>query len=602
MTDSQHLLAEYRQNGSDAAFRELVTRYVALVYSTALRLVEGDTHRAEDVTQTVFVDLARKARTLPEDVQLGGWLHRDTCLVAGHTLRGERRRQARERQAVEMNVLQNYSEADFSQVAPLLDDAINELGEADRTAILLRFFEQQDFCTVGQALGSNEDAARMRVTRALEKLEEFLKRRGVTTSAASLGLVLAANAVQAVPVGLAVTISSAAALAGTTATIAAQASMNWINIKSITAVVAAAIIAGTGMHLKQHHEANRLREQNQTFQQQGAKSTEQIQRLTHELEDATRKLASLRDDNERLNRNHLELLRLRAGVARLMVTGQNGNNATDADTAAPSGQPAGLYSLLEKTAIVSNAVFEKELFSPGVPPEARKQTFSFKLDGSNYVLSADGIDGGRFGGIYWQKRDGNLTIYDPQWNKPEGGSGGLVETEKVTRMTVDLVLNWGIGEMVPGSAVREKGANHFSARTADGGKLFLDIQEENSLPVIAAIRTGDTGRISTNVRYEYAPHFCDGKLPIEFTRYQGDSGDEKMKLFTVRLRELEFSKGTLPKESFDPIQAATASTTTHFYSNNIAYGIGKNGKIIRVLTLEEYNQELEGLRANHRRR
>ena len=112
MTDSQQLLAEYRQNGSDAAFRELVNRYVDLVYSTALRLVERDTHRAEDVAQTVFVDLARKARTLPQEVRLGGWLHRDACLVAGHTMRGERRRQSRERQAVEMNVLENHSEAD----------------------------------------------------------------------------------------------------------------------------------------------------------------------------------------------------------------------------------------------------------------------------------------------------------------------------------------------------------------------------------------------------------------------------------------------------------------------------------------------------------
>ena len=155
MTDSQQLLAEYARNGSDAAFRELVTRYVDLVYSTALRLVEGDTHRAEDVAQTVFVDLARLARTLSHEVMPGGWLHRHTCFVAANTLRGERRRQFRERQAVEMNVLQTNSGADFSQVAPLLDEAINELGETDRTAILLRFFEQHDFRSVGQALGSN---------------------------------------------------------------------------------------------------------------------------------------------------------------------------------------------------------------------------------------------------------------------------------------------------------------------------------------------------------------------------------------------------------------------------------------------------------------
>src|ERR1700726_3164152 len=103
MTDSQQDNAEYAQSGSEAAFRELVTRYVDLVYSTALRLVNGDTHRAEDVAQTVFVDLARVARTLPKDVKLGGWLHRDTCFAASTLLRGERRRQFRERQAVEMN-------------------------------------------------------------------------------------------------------------------------------------------------------------------------------------------------------------------------------------------------------------------------------------------------------------------------------------------------------------------------------------------------------------------------------------------------------------------------------------------------------------------
>src|SRR5438034_9833531 len=113
MTDSQNLLAEFVQTGSDAAFRELVTRYVDLVYSTALRLVEGDTHRAQDVAQTVFVDLARQARTFANDVQLGGWLHRDTCFVAAKTMRGERRRQSRERQAMEMNTLQNDSAADF---------------------------------------------------------------------------------------------------------------------------------------------------------------------------------------------------------------------------------------------------------------------------------------------------------------------------------------------------------------------------------------------------------------------------------------------------------------------------------------------------------
>src|SRR3954447_15350021 len=103
MTESQRLLLDYARDGSERAFRELVERYVSLVYSTALRLVEGDAHRAQDITQMVFVDLARKARThsLPQELMLAGWLHRDTCFVAAKVMRSERRRQARERRAAE---------------------------------------------------------------------------------------------------------------------------------------------------------------------------------------------------------------------------------------------------------------------------------------------------------------------------------------------------------------------------------------------------------------------------------------------------------------------------------------------------------------------
>lgn len=319
MTDSQSLLAEFVHSGSDAAFRGLVTGHLDLVYSTALRLVGGDTHWAEDVAQTVFVDLARKARALPKDVRLGGWLHRDTCFVAANLLRGERRRQARERQAVEMNALQNESEADFSLVAPMLDEAINELGEADRTAILLRFFEQHDFRSVGEALGSNEDAARMRVNRALGKLESLLKRRGVTTSATALSVALLANAVQAAPVGLAVTISTAVTLAG--ASIAASATATATQAIAMTTlqktIIGATLAAAVATGIYQARQASRLRDENQTLRQQQAPLTEQIQQLQHERDAATRQLAALREDNERLNRNTPELLKLRAEVTRL---------------------------------------------------------------------------------------------------------------------------------------------------------------------------------------------------------------------------------------------------------------------------------------------
>ncbi|HWW03192.1 MAG TPA: sigma-70 family RNA polymerase sigma factor [Candidatus Acidoferrum sp.] len=216
MTENQELLAEYAANGSETAFRELVARYVNFVYSTARRLVGEQAHLAEDVTQVVFINLARKGRSLSRSVQLGGWLHQHTYHVATKAVRSERRRQSREREALEMNHLQDDSEANLRRVEPILDEAITQLGMADRTAILLRFFERRDFHTVGEALGSNEDAARMRVKRALEKLHVLLKHRGVALSITALATLLTAGSVTAAPAGLALA-ASRAALAGAAA-------------------------------------------------------------------------------------------------------------------------------------------------------------------------------------------------------------------------------------------------------------------------------------------------------------------------------------------------------------------------------------------------
>jgi DNA-directed RNA polymerase specialized sigma24 family protein len=124
MTDCQKLLKEYAETGSESAFRELVGRFVNLVYSTALRLVSGDTHLAQDVSQTVFIGLARKSGALSREVMLGGWLCRHTYHVATKAMRREQRRQARERQAVEMNTLQNDPEEITRRVRPILDEAL----------------------------------------------------------------------------------------------------------------------------------------------------------------------------------------------------------------------------------------------------------------------------------------------------------------------------------------------------------------------------------------------------------------------------------------------------------------------------------------------
>ena len=125
MTESQRLLAEYAHSSSEAAFREIVTRYLDLTYSTAIRLVDGDAHLAQDVTQLVFIDLARMARRLSREVMLGGWLHRHCCFVARKVMRGERRRAARERQSLEMNALRDDSQVSLFEIAPILDEAID---------------------------------------------------------------------------------------------------------------------------------------------------------------------------------------------------------------------------------------------------------------------------------------------------------------------------------------------------------------------------------------------------------------------------------------------------------------------------------------------
>jgi len=315
MTDTQQLLAQYVATGSEAAFRDLVSRYVDLVYSAAIRLVNGDTHLAEDVTQTVFADLARLARSLSREVMLGGWLHRHTCFVASKIMRGERRRQERERQAVEMSALEDHSAANLASLAPILDDAVNQLGAEDRAAILLRFFEQHDFKSVGEALGSNEEAARKRVDRALDKLQALLKVRGVALSGTALAATLAAGSVSAAPAGFALTVSTvalttAATGTGTTLTILQIMSMTKLKVAVIAAVVATGI---TIPLVLQHQTKNQLAAANAALQEQRGET----EKLTAENVRLAKLVAQPAPAPAATNNSSLELLRLRGEVARL---------------------------------------------------------------------------------------------------------------------------------------------------------------------------------------------------------------------------------------------------------------------------------------------
>lgn len=215
MIEDAELLRRYADDRSQEAFAELVRRRVNLVYSVALRQVGGDVHLAEDVTQRVFTDLARKAQSLAQHAVLSGWLYRSAQFAATDVVRTERRRRVREQEAHLMNETSSPdAPVDWDKLRPLLDRVLSELDTDDRDALALRFFEERSFTEVGAALQLNEDAARKRVTRALDKLHGLLARRGVTSTTAALGVALAGQASVAAPAGLAAAVASGA-LAGT---------------------------------------------------------------------------------------------------------------------------------------------------------------------------------------------------------------------------------------------------------------------------------------------------------------------------------------------------------------------------------------------------
>jgi RNA polymerase sigma factor (sigma-70 family) len=196
MTTDADILREFVTTRSDAAFQELSRRYVPLVYSAALRQT-GNAAMAEDVTQVVFILLARKAPRLGRNVVLLGWLYRTTWFVAARARRSEGRRQHTEREAAQMTI--NEPAPKWEHLAPILDVAMSQLTERDRAAVLLRYFQNQSLKDVGAAFGVSDDTAQKRVARALDKLRGILLARGIAVSAVGVAGLLSAHAVEAAP-------------------------------------------------------------------------------------------------------------------------------------------------------------------------------------------------------------------------------------------------------------------------------------------------------------------------------------------------------------------------------------------------------------------
>ncbi len=201
------LLTQYAQNRSDAAFSQLVARHLPLVYRTCRRELASDT-LAEDAAQVVFLLLARKAKSLRAGPSLAGWLYQTAVFVAKDIRKQEARRTRRE-EAVMQQALhaQTAPAADWDTVEPHLNAALSVLKPADRNAVLLRFFEGHTLAETGALLGITEDAARMRVSRALDKMRRTLTAHGAAATSVVLAALLTTEAARPVPAHAAATIT-----------------------------------------------------------------------------------------------------------------------------------------------------------------------------------------------------------------------------------------------------------------------------------------------------------------------------------------------------------------------------------------------------------
>lgn len=258
VTDND-LLERFIRNESDEAFTGIVERYLNLVHSVALRHTSNP-HHAEEISQAVFIILARRASSLDRGTVLSGWLYHAARLTAANFIRSEMRRSRREQEAFMQSSAEAASgQSIWAELSPLLDAAIARLRPADRDALVLRYFQNKSLLEVGQELGIEERAAQKRVGRALEKLRSLFARQGIVASAAAIAAQISTHSVQAAPIELPKTIAAAAlkgsAAAGSTLTLVKGTLhiMTWLKVKTVSIYSSLALLAAGASLAIAHH-------------------------------------------------------------------------------------------------------------------------------------------------------------------------------------------------------------------------------------------------------------------------------------------------------------------------------------------------------------
>jgi len=523
MTDDMELLRDYAERNSDEAFSVLVSRHINLVYSVALRQV-GDTHLAEEITQTVFIILARKASSLGAKTILSGWLCRTARYASANALTMQRRRQNREQEAHMQSVV-NEPESDvWLKIAPLLDGALEHLGEKDHNAIVLRFFEGKDLKQVGAAMGTGEDAAKMRVHRALEKLRKFFVKRGVVSTTAIIAGVVSANSVQAAPIALAKTISTVAITKGAAASSATlilvkgtMKLMTWMKIKF-------ALGFGTAILLTSGLVAV-------------AVSGDKTQHTPKDLTAFFKQAISSPPDVEYFI--------------------------------------AGVHPLGDPPIINGRKLVQKEYFAFFDGARAGTNFFLRGIANTNSpaMLHRGGSINGRAGSTHYYFTANSVSY--------------MIGTNIMNRInasefrTTRQFLNMGLAEIEPGSVVWS--GSEFTAVNNNGEARYGVLEVLNNLPHTLTIRTEKDSPPLTTIEYTYPnPPNAGAGFPTRMVMTSQTKEGLKPSVEVV-LHSVHLAPRPLTVDFFSEAQFKTAGiVATTRYSNEVVFVSGKDGKMYSI--------------------